>query len=541
MVRLIAHYPWRVWLNQKDWLGALPLPEEGMISPELGAFEVDGEKVRELPGPTVLPGTGQERFETWQYAPSVHQYGLCRVDAACRRVHFAMADLFAWLSNFLYGYRGSSGNCWAEWTLGETFRALDSYRKEAQDFASKSLIVQAAQETSGLIRDVTGHPRVVLVRRHEEVPLDRIQEVDVRVMEEYARRPGRSAAMKAGSRQRLLAVVRRETPDTYENRVVRAFVDLAIRSSDQYLAEMCVRCPERGLCATRNPRLQSDCPSERMRMVRAFGAFCRDALRESEFAGVAALDCPAAKPNYVLQQEPRYFGIWRFYRRMLRQEDVEAQVWRWRRSSWGDLMRLLAMEFWHRRLRLMEGFSIQTSRKPLMIRPEGRNGRWLCPDPFEDAAVFERGEDFLTLYLLNPDEVVRLPGCEGLARLHADFFWIVLSAKKPLRPRCVPAWCFLPDNSWEQKGPETFGEGSCSEVRNWAGLACEETRLLSSLVASSCGTFDIPASLIFVPGDRAQRLGRRENHAFWAIDAFRPDGVSDYFDWLEGVIGGVLS
>ena len=540
-MRLIVHYPWRIWLERREWNAVLPMPAEGEISPELGAFSVVGNQVEELPGPTVLSGVGQERHEALRYASSAHQYGLCRVNDPCRRLHFSMADLFVRLSDFLYGYREASGDCLADRALEMVPGELVAYRNDVRDFAPESLIVRAARKTAGLIRDVTEHPREVLIRRHSEVPLDRIQEVDVRVLEEYARRPGRTAAMKAGSRQRLPAVVRQESPNTYENRVVRAFVELAARGADQYLAEMCVRCPRHEGCSLRNPRLEAGCPSERMGVVRAFGAFCRRALRAPGFVEVATLGTQAAIPNYVLQQEARYLGIWRFYRLMLRQEDVEAQVWRWRRNSWGDLMRLLAIEFWSSRLHLMEGFSIQTSRKPLMIRPDGRKGRWLCPDPFEDAAVFDRGEDFLTLYLLNPSEAVRLPGCEGVRRLHADFFWIVLSGLARFHPKVVPVWCFLPDLAWEQSGLVSSSDGHSRGACDWAEVACEETQLLSSKVVAEAGTFDIPASLILVPGDRPQRLGARGAHAFWSVDAFKFDGVSAFFDWLEGLIGRVLS
>ena len=526
----VVHYPWRVAFSPEAKLQDLPVPSQDRISPTIGTFAIgeDG-LIEELPGPTVRAGVGQQRvhgdFGDFVYADSVPQFHSSAPESACRRVHFALTDAFVRLSDFLYRYRYETGRLKADRSISEACEDFLKYLGEGQDFAPESLIVRIARDTSAALKDIVENPRVVLRREHEQVPLDRLQELDIHSLQDFARRPGRTAAMKAGRRQRLTGVVREETPNTFENRVVRSFVELAVRSARQYKEEMCARWPRRVECESKNPVRETDC-SERVRTVYSFDLFCQQLLRSATFSTVTRMSEPATVPNYVLQQNPRYLNIWKYYQRLLRQEDVEADVWRWRRRCWADLLRFQMMLFWDSRLRRHERFVLQTSAKPFMIRETNRRGTWLCSDPFEDAAVFKADDCYITLYLLNAAELTQLTRIPEMTRLNADFYWVSLASEKQFRTRILPVWCMCPDKTWEGR-------------RDLDGKVCSETKALMEDWSAKYPDYDFSQSVVLLPDD-TPFVTDCGGHRFCRAELFSTEHLEKFFSKLDKWIGGLI-
>ena len=526
----IVHYPWRVAMPPATSCQDLPAPSQGHISPTIGAFAIcDDGTVNELPGPTVRPGVGQQRvhenFGDFVYADSAPQYQSYSPESPCRRVHFALTDAFIRLSDFLYRYRERTGRLKADRSISEACKDFLDYLGEGKDFAPESLIVRIARDMPPSLKDIVESPRVVLKREHEQVPLDRLQELDTYALQDYARRPGRTAAMKAGHRQRLTAVVREESSNTFENRVVRAFVELSSRSARQYKEEMCSRCPRRVSCESKNPLREPRC-SERVRTVHSFDLFCQQLLRATTFISVVRLVEPVTTPNYVLQQNPRYLNVWRYYQRLLRQEDVEADVWRWQRRCWADILRMYMILYWDSRLKKREGFVLQTSRKPFMIRETNSRGAWLCSDPFEDAIVFQANDCFVTLYLLNANGIAQLTGEDDLSRLNADFYWVALASEGQFRTRVMPVWCMCPDKNWES--------GTSLDE-----LVCLETKSLLLDWSHRHGNYDLSQSLVICPGEQPSVVDR-DGHRFCRAELFAPEHVDRFFQKMDKWIGGLI-
>lgn len=441
----VFHYPWRAAVKPAHW--RLPSPSGDIVSPEVGAFVDHGNGTfEEIPGPTIREGTGQNRVlikDVGQFLYSSeysHQFQKETTDSYVRRCHFALTDAFIWLSGYLYRYREDSGSPLAERKLSEACAAFREYLGSQKDFAPESLIVEIARNAPGAISSIVAGPRMVLMREHTEVPLDKIQEMDTFSLVDLARRPGRTVAMKAGPKQRLMALTRRETADTVENRVVMDFILRSARSARQYVDEMCARCPRKEACLLHDPVVEKDCPSERVKLVAAYSRHCAAWIRSGAFAEVTHLKEPRTRPNYVLQQNIRYVKVWKYYLKLLRLEDVEEDVWRWRRAAWSDMTKMLFMMVWEERLRPRA--KLQTSRRPFMIRSANRNGRWLVPTPFEDSLVFgERGR-YKTLYILSPDDAAKLTAERGLLAKNADFF-VVVAADGKFAVR--PVWAFCED------------------------------------------------------------------------------------------------
>ncbi|MFM8326932.1 MAG: DUF2357 domain-containing protein, partial [Pirellulaceae bacterium] len=99
-----------------------------------------------------------------------------------------------------------------------------------------ALIVKLAREIARLLGQVCENPRVVLRRSREFQNLSSIQEIDAACLRWIARQPGRDIYERAGSRQQLLGVVRKEDTDTLENRVVRDLLHRARVECSNYLS-----------------------------------------------------------------------------------------------------------------------------------------------------------------------------------------------------------------------------------------------------------------------------------------------------------------
>ena len=510
----VFHYPWRAAIKPAHW--RLPSPSGDIVSPEVGAFVDHGNGTfEEIPGPTIREGTGQNRVQIkdvgqFLYSSEYsHQFQKETTDSSVRRCHFALTDAFIWLSGYLYRHREDFGSPLAERKLSEACAAFREYLGSQKDFAPESLIVEIARNAPEAISSIVAGPHMVLMREHTEVPLDKIQEMDTFSLVALARRPGRTVAMKAGPKQRLTALTRRETADTVENRVVMDFILRSARSARQYVDEMCARCPRKEVCKLHDPVVEKDCPSERVKIVASYSRHCAAWLRNGTFAEVARLKEPRTRPNYVLQQNIRYVKVWKYYLKLLRLEDVEEDVWRWRRAAWSDMAKMLFLMVWEERLKPRA--KLQTSRRPFMIRSANRNGRWLVPTPFEDSLVFgERGR-YKTLYILSPHDAAKLTDERGLLAKNADFF-IVVAAEGKFAVR--PVWAFC-------------GDAKTQSELDANRLAKEASAEIDSAGMSGLALFPSDENVVAWTGESCAQ----------GLDIFSSDSVCDRLeDYLKGVL-----
>ena len=510
----VFHYPWRAAIKPAHW--RLPSPSGDIVSPEVGAFVDHGNGTfEEIPGPTIREGTGQNRVQIkdvgqFLYSSEYsHQFQKETTDSSVRRCHFALTDAFIWLSGYLYRHREDSGSPLAERKLSEACAAFREYLGSQKDFAPESLIVEIARNAPEAISSIVAGPRMVLMREHTEVPLDKIQEMDTFSLVALARRPGRTVAMKAGPKQRLTALTRRETADTVENRVVMDFILRSARSARQYVDEMCARCPRKEVCKLHDPVVEKDCPSERVKIVASYSRHCAAWLRNGTFAEVARLKEPRTRPNYVLQQNIRYVKVWKYYLKLLRLEDVEEDVWRWRRAAWSDMAKMLFLMVWEERLKSRA--KLQTSRRPFMIRSANRNGRWLVPTPFEDSLVFGELGRYETLYILSPHDAAKLTDERGLLAKNADFF-IVVAAEGKFAVR--PVWAFC-------------GDAKTQSELDANRLAKEASAEIDSAGMSGLALFPSDENVVAWTGESCAQ----------GLDIFSSDSVCDRLeDYLKGVL-----
>lgn len=219
------------------------------------------------------------------------------------------------------------------------------------------IIVKHAMDLSRTLDEIDRSPRRVLRRTHEMVPVSRVQEMDRRAMSWLAKQPGTTLAQRAGDSQRILAVARQENFDTLENRVVRAYCELASYVARDYLD----RNGGRGT-------------SVRIGSVREFSKRCRRLSRDLAALGVRNAE-PGVTPNFVLQQNPRYHAVWEAWQDLLARDRLDDDLWRWQSVSWEEFCALALMVA----VSMIPGAQLLAS-APVAFRDEQSRGSWVEQD-----------------------------------------------------------------------------------------------------------------------------------------------------------------
>jgi hypothetical protein len=466
MAWAFVQYPWHVLLEEKLLWNQLPSD----ISPDNGAgilFRNENELPTSLRlferkmGPDSFfeiagPSLREDGFKdlSLKLSPDLTETVIgynqdCVADSnplsLSAQFHDALTNSLQEFSDILFEERKRFRDKFHEKTLHETLKRY--FNSLSDDFAFRALICDIAEEIPPAVEAVVVRPRKFLRRRHTQVGLDRLQEMDIASLMDYARRPGDSALIKAGDRQTLMAVVREETPDTLENRVVKDFCRRARKTAELYSEECCWSCrnSQSATCETGDRK----CRSRRVQNVKTFANRCDQWLMAHEFATVSSIQVPCRIPNYALLQNVRYVQIWDYYQRLLMQEDVRDQTWIWKRQAWTDYVRILMMQTMSRLT--LKGLppAFQASAKPARLRRHPSNGTWIKSEPFDGPIVFESDAHFVSLYLLNHADADRMfTGLPvPLAALNADCYWIAVSTEWS-ELRVIPIWSFVGDSRW---------------------------------------------------------------------------------------------
>ncbi len=242
------------------------------------------------------------------------------------------------------------------------------YPNVARD-PTMDIIVRHAQTHREHWANIAEHPRRVLNRLRELVPLSRVQELDVQCMQWLSRQPGGTLAERAGGRQRIMALSRFENRNTLENRVFRDLLDRTVGAAREYLT------------------LNFDSSSTtRFALVKQYSRESRRLSSEVMEQGVARLTEPF-QPNYVLLHDDRYRQVWTARQEIIGRERVMDDLWRWQRRSWAEfckaalVLALMALTRTH-----------LVAASPVFVRGEHRRGEWLLhDDPLAVIAHEENG------------------------------------------------------------------------------------------------------------------------------------------------------
>lgn len=276
---------------------------------------------------------------------------------------------------------------------------LNEIKKDAQKQPRMALIVRITEDMMNRLPVTVASARKILLRFRDFVPIHRIQESDVHCLRWYVQQPGETEEEKAGNKQRLLAVVRRESFNTLENQVLKDFVTRCYLESSRYLQGEVTQGREN---------------STRAMAVQSYKGICNISLKETIFEEV--IKPPhGIQPNYVLQQDTRYKKVWEWYKKLLKREHAEDSLWDWQPRTWADVMRLLigvTLDELRKKEKqeIQHGFLFEPLAKaPLLLRLEQERGSRIVPDslpgPFLITRV-ENGmlyENKMVLEIVHPD------------------------------------------------------------------------------------------------------------------------------------------
>ncbi len=240
----------------------------------------------------------------------------------------------------------------------ETVRS--EWMRDEDNDSKISLIVKLAADEALLnaLERITGNPRRILERYRQDTPISSIQELDAACLRDYARRPGRTTEEKAGTKQALLAVRRRERIDTLENMVTRWTIHRMNNLALEWLRQ--------------HEKYTGD-SNERVQKVKKLSMLLRNwESRDSFMDNVPILSRHPNGPNYPLQFEKRYVKVWMAYVKIRQETKVYEDAWTWQRAMWPETGRQIFHSV------LTEKWSEQGTSTPI-YRPEGLNGDWLLP------------------------------------------------------------------------------------------------------------------------------------------------------------------
>jgi len=330
------------------------------------------------------------------------------------------------------GKRSASGHVWWPVLLNDFMDYRDA------DEAGRGLIVGLAERMPLYLRDIVAGPKRVLKRFREPSRLDRIQELDVHCLLDYAQRPGRSASEKAGQKQRLLAVIRRESFDTLENRVTLDFCRRsrqAVRSYKEQNAKFAAFDPEK------------QTGSKRLAKVLNYGKYCEAYLSDFVWDGVSVLAEPCRTPNYALAQNPLYVEVWREYLKLLRYANLREAAWRWPRLAWADIVRAFVGD--GIRAEMRDTNALRLAKRPLRNGRTIERGSWFRDGGCEgDWLVRRDGVALGCLYLIERSDIRRFSATPHLELANADFYicWLPVGTNLSFY---LPIWAMVGDLSWK--------------------------------------------------------------------------------------------
>lgn len=332
-------------------------------------------------------------------------------------------------------------------------------------------IVRQAREVQPVLRDLMPRIRRVLRRHRELTPLARVQEMDRSSMVWLSRQAGRTVPERAGSAQRIMATTRKENFDTLENRVLHAYVLLAVDVAREWQREH-----------------QAARASARYQRVEAFRKKCRLMARTLADLGVTVA-AAGITPNYVLMQDRGYRTIYQSWIKLLQRQKIIDDLWAWQAETWTDFA-VLAIT-----LALDELDEAQlVAQSPISWRAEALCGRWFSQD--RPIAVFWLRETGRIV------EVQARPETPGTlltaARAH-----VALRITDPSRadvPRRVPVWT---PHSMERLDLETSVRDAARHLELIQQLATSEIMRNGLIITPAHGV----SQTCECPGRRAQVQG----------------------------------
>ncbi len=158
-----------------------------------------------------------------------------------------------------------------------------------------------------------------LRRQAELMSVGRIQEMDSYCLRDYVRRPGRTPAEKAGSKQELMGIKRYQDFNTPENKFLVYFSKILHLNCDRY---------------------EQSKISQYKKEISKFRLTIDLFTQEVSLKGIQDRGFNFTKPNYVLQQNPIYRSFYQAYLEYIQKRHEKENIWQFRNQLLADTVYL---------------------------------------------------------------------------------------------------------------------------------------------------------------------------------------------------------
>lgn len=175
----------------------------------------------------------------------------------------------------------------------------------------ETVVSRIAQNQIHVIDAVLLKIRKVLRRERELTRISNVQQLDSQCLIWLTRQPGVTAAQKAGTKQKLMSIVRKENYDILENRVLKAVLKLCSSYCQRYLRQYGKQFPD----------------SLRIKAVKRLYSSAQIGLKQEIMSAISPV-YGIPKPNYVLLHDQQYSQIWQMYLDLLHQTSLMEHAWR---------------------------------------------------------------------------------------------------------------------------------------------------------------------------------------------------------------------
>ena len=205
----------------------------------------------------------------------------------------------------------------------------DIWNRLVESDPQVELLLRHAKQLRKIFEDLRVRPRAVLKTEHRMQKLQKVRRIDVKTLQWLSAQPGRNTAERAGSGQRIKAPKRYESINTLENRVLRAFAALTVRSTNELLNKSREIAPYRAILEAHRSRAQR---IENMLLGRN--------VPEAS---------PYVRPNFPLRFDLRYNKIWCAWLELRRENSATELDWMWQHRTFMEILGLRAAMLFHKK------------------------------------------------------------------------------------------------------------------------------------------------------------------------------------------------
>jgi len=240
-----------------------------------------------------------------------------------------------------------------------------------------SIIIKIIDNFGNRLIKLAENPRKVLKRVRKKEHLSKIQQIDSSCLEWLTKQPGITATEKAGTRQKIMAIVRDEDFDTLENRVLK---DMLLRSKNECFDFI-------------NKYYSRYSDSTRYRNVLIFLRKCNQVLLSSYFQKIGNIRV-VPTPNYVLRFDRNYKDVWYWYKELVKKDSDTEKVWKWQHLLWKDFMLLNITSSFYANIKV-------NNPENLWISREQEQGSWIKTNPWGTDLFFEyKNKEFISSFFI---------------------------------------------------------------------------------------------------------------------------------------------